>query len=54
MKFKLNEKQRNTNWEQKFVLWKKTQDNYFVVLEHVWVKWRMHLDSGHWIYRVEK
>lgn len=52
MKFKLKEKEVDTTWRQKFVFWKRTQDNYRVVCDTVWTKFD--LTHGKQIYRVNK
>ena len=52
MKFKLKDKEVDTNWHETFVFYRKTQDNWRVFFENVWVKFD--LTSGRKIYRVEK
>lgn len=52
MKFKMKEKELDANWREQFVFWKKTQDNYRVILDRVWVK--DDITTGKRIYRVNK
>lgn len=52
MKFKLKDKEVNTKWEEKFVFWKRTQDNWLVIFDKVWVK--HDLTTNRQIYRKDK
>lgn len=49
MLFKLKPKEVNTNWEERFVFWKRTQDNHLAVFHKVWVKFD--LTTNKEIYR---
>ncbi len=52
MKFKLKDKEVDTNWTEVFVFYRRTQDNYRVFFEKIWTKYD--LTNGRQIYRVEK
>ena len=52
MYFKLKEKEVDTKWTQKFVFWKRTQDNWLVIFDKVWTK--HDLTSGKQVFRKEK
>jgi hypothetical protein len=52
MKFKLKEKEVDASWREKFVFFKKTQDNFLVILDTVWTKYD--LTHNKQIYRANK
>ena len=52
MKWKTKPKEVNTNWHKVFVWYVKTEDGYTVVCETIWRKYKIHMSSGEYIYRV--
>lgn len=51
MKWKTKHKVHSPDWEKVFVFFpKKTQDGYTVMLQYVWRRYKVHYDSGKYVY----
>lgn len=55
MKWKTKRLSINTEWKQIYI-WKwpvKTEDGFTVIFETVWVKYKIHMDGGKYIYNYQ-
>ena len=55
MKWKIKDKPKDTSWHKKFIwFWPvKTEDGYKACLQTVWRRYRVHMDSGKYVYRID-